>query len=236
MILPMDTRNRNKYVGSGGDSPGFFAHGVSFYKLFWIFFITSFIGAMIEILFMLVTHHDLQSRSSVIYGQFSLVWGLGGVLFTVCFSRLSSKRDLWTFLAGTFVGAAYEYVCSLFQELVFGASFWDYSHLPLNINGRVCLLFAMFWGLAAIVWVKDLYPRLCRLIGHIPNRLGKPLTWLVALFMLVNIVISAAALGRWHQREQNIPPRDPIEHFLDQHFPDSRIYKTYPTLKVAGTP
>ena len=126
--------------------PGFFARGVSYYKLFWVFFIASFLGAITETLFMLLTRGELQNRSGLIYGQFSLVWGLGAVLFTVCFHRLTGRRDLVIFLAGTVLGGAYEYLCSWVQEVLFGACFWDYSHIPLNINGRVSLLYSMFWG------------------------------------------------------------------------------------------
>ena len=32
---------------------------------------------------------------------------------------------------------AYEYLCSVFTEIVFGAVFWDYSALPFNLGGRI---------------------------------------------------------------------------------------------------
>lgn len=40
--------------------------------------------------------------------------------------------------------------------------FWDYSHLPLNIGGRIDPLFAVFWGIAAVVWMELLWPALGR--------------------------------------------------------------------------
>ena len=215
--------------------PGFFARGVSYYKLFWVFFIASFLGAITETLFMLLTRGELQNRSGLIYGQFSLVWGLGAVLFTVCFHRLTGRRDLVIFLAGTVLGGAYEYLCSWVQEVLFGACFWDYSHIPLNINGRVSLLYSMFWGVAAVLWVKDLYPRMCRWIGRIPGPIGKPLTWALTGFMAVNILLSAAALARWDARQMGRPPQNPVDVFLDVHFPDRRMYQNYSTLTFVGT-
>lgn len=79
------------------DHSRLFCRGVSYYKLFWVFFIASFLGAITETLFMLLTRGELQNRSGLIYGQFSLVWGLGAVLFTVCFHRLTGRRDLVSF-------------------------------------------------------------------------------------------------------------------------------------------
>ena len=189
--------------------PGFFARGVSYYKLFWVFFIASFLGAITETLFMLLTRGELQNRSGLIYGQI--------------------------FLAGTVLGGAYEYLCSWVQEVLFGACFWDYSHIPLNINGRVSLLYSMFWGVAAVLWVKDLYPRMCRWIGRIPGPIGKPLTWALTGFMAVNILLSAAALARWDARQMGRPPQNPVDVFLDVHFPDRRMYQNYSTLTFVGT-
>lgn len=143
---------------SSENIPGFFARGVNFYKLFWVFLIISFLGCLVETVFMLLTRGELQNRSGVIYGSFSLVWGLGAVLFTLCFHRLARYSSFLILLAGTVLGAVYEYACSWLQEVLFGACFWDYSHLPFNINGRVNLVFSLFWGVAAVLWVKWAYP------------------------------------------------------------------------------
>lgn len=220
---------------SSEEIPGFFARGVNRYKLFWVFFLASFLGAMAETLFMLLTRGELQNRSGVIYGQFSLVWGLGAALFTLCFQRLERAGAGGIFLLGALLGGGYEYLCSWVQEVLFGACFWDYSHLPLNINGRVSLIFAAFWGVAALVWVRLLYPWLCRVIGRIPNGAGKPLTAALCLFMVGNILISSAALARWNGRQMALAPRNGVEVFLDRHFPDKRMYQNYSTLTFVGT-
>lgn len=217
------------------DDPRFFARGVNFYKLFWLFFLTAFAGCLLECVFMLLTRGQLQNRSGVLYGPFSLVWGLGAVLFTLLFQRHQNARMLWLFLGGTALGAVYEYACSWVQEVFFGACFWDYSHLPFNINGRVNLLFSTFWGAAAVLWVKDLYPLLCRWIGRIPNRMGKPLTLALAALMAVNISLSAAALSRMDRRQLGIPARGPVEDFLDRHYPDERLQRIFTNLTYIGT-
>lgn len=215
--------------------PGFFAGGVNYYKLFWVFFLASFLGALAETAFMLVTRGVLQNRSGVIWGPFSLVWGLGAVLFTLTFHRMGNKKDLWVFLGGMVLGGGYEYVCSWFQEVVFGACFWDYSHLPLNINGRVSVFHCLFWGLAAVVWVELIYPLLCRILAVIPNRGGRGLTWALTLFMVCNMAVSAAALGRMDERQLGLPASNTVELFLDRRYPDEKLYKIYSNLVYVGT-
>lgn len=215
--------------------PGFFAKGINFYKLFWVFMITSFSGCLVEMVFMYLTWGKLQNRSGVIYGPFSLVWGLGAVLFTLVFRRVSAEKTFRIFLLGTLLGGVYEYACSWLQEVLFGACFWDYSHLPFNINGRVNLVFSLFWGAAAVLWVKHLYPFLCRAIGKLPSRGGKPLTIMFAALMVCNVALSAAALGRMDARQQGVPATNSVEVFLDQRYPNERLQRIFTNLTYIGT-
>ena len=66
------------------------------------------------------------------------------------------------------VCTAVEYVTGLFYEKVFRVSFWDYSHLPLNLGGWVCLLFALFWGVLALLVLHVIHPAAAWLAARIP--------------------------------------------------------------------
>ena len=224
--------NLEQAAPSQKPTPTVFAQGCSPTKLIWIFFIAALLGDIIETLFCRATMGIWMSRSSLIYGPFSIVWGLGAVMFTALLYRYKDKSEGYLFLAGTIVGGVYEYVCSVFTELVFGTVFWDYSHIPFNLAGRINLLYCFFWGIAAAVWMKVLYPRLSRLIERIPMKAGKVLTWVIVVFMVFNMAISALALGRYQQR-QSAPdaPTNGFTEFLDHYYPDERIHQVYPNMK-----
>lgn len=204
-----------------------FAKGYNFYKLFWIFLSCSFIGAIVEIFWCYLTMGKLMSRSSLIYGQFSIIWGLGTVLLTVILHKMVGKRDLSIFVVGTVAGGIYEYVCSLVAEALFGVRFWDYSDIAFNIDGRVNLLFCFFWGLIAVVWVQNIYPFLSSKIEKIPMNFGKYLTWILACFMIFNVCISALALVRSDQRQKNIQAQSPVDEYLDENYSDHFIAERY---------
>ena len=224
--------NLEQAAPSQKPKPTVFAQGCSPTKLIWIFFIAALLGDIIETLFCRATMGIWMSRSSLIYGPFSIVWGLGAVMFTALLYRYKDKSEGYLFLAGTIVGGVYEYVCSVFTELVFGTVFWDYSHIPFNLAGRINLLYCFFWGIAAAVWMKVLYPRLSRLIERLPMKAGKVLTWVIVVFMVFNMAISALALGRYQQR-QSAPdaPTNGFTEFLDHYYPDQRIHQVYPNMK-----
>lgn len=184
---------------------------------------------MTETIFCRLTTGVWMSRSSVVYGPFSLVWGFGAVLLTAILYQYRSRSDGFIFLFGTVLGGAYEYVCSVFTELVFGTVFWDYSHLPFNLGGRINLLYCFFWGIAAVVWLKSIYPRLSQWIERLPLRIGRVLSWVLILFMVVNIAVSCLAMGRYTQRQtMDAPPDTALGQLLDRRFPDSRMERIYP--------
>ena len=208
-----------------------FAQGCCFYKLACLFFLGAFLGDIIETIFCRLTAGVWMSRSSVVWGPFSIVWGLGAVLLTALLYKYRRKSDGYLFFVGTVAGGAYEYFCSVFTELVFGTVFWDYSHIPFNLGGRINLLYCFFWGIAAVVWLKVIYPVLSGWIEKLPIRAGKILTWALILFMLVNVILSALAMGRFVQRQGNPAPADnALGRFLDERFPDQRMERIYPNI------
>ena len=116
--------------------------------------------------------------------------------------------------------------------MLFGKVFWDYSKIPFNLGGRINLLYCFFWGIAAVVWLKGLYPRLSAWIERIPIRWGKAGTWVLIVFMVCNIIISALALDRYTQRSAGDAPQTTLGLFLDRHYPDQRIERVYPNAKI----
>ena len=210
-----------------------FAQGLNFYKLFWIFFIGCFIGVVLETLWCLVTRHHYESRAGVIYGPFNPVYGFGAVLLTLCLHQLRKKRDMWIFFGSLLLGGAFEYICSLFQELAFGTVSWEYSHTKFNLGGRTNLLYSFFWGVLGLLWVKDIYPFLSKTIEKIPIKFGKALTWVLCVFMVFNMGISALASARQADRRKGIPADNVVTQFLDRHYPDEFMQKIYPNAMQA---
>ena len=221
--LENSIRERNKLKEST-----VFAEGCSFYKLVSLFFIGAFLGDITETIFCLITTGTLMSRSSVVYGPFSIVWGLAIAAATLLLYKYKDSSDGFIFLVGTLLGGAYEYVCSVFTEIVFGTVFWDYSQIPFNLGGRINLLYCFFWGIAAVVWIKKLYPVFSGLIEKIPVKTGKIMTWILIAFMSCNIIVSCMALVRYNQRSNGIPADSGWQKVMDERFDDERLERIYP--------
>lgn len=207
-----------------------FYRNMTFNKLFWIFFIGCFFGVVIETLWCFVRNKRFESRKGLVYGPFNLVYGFGAVLMTLSLSWLEGQRDIFIFLGGTFVGGVYEYMCSYIQEKLFGSVSWDYKNFSYNLNGRINLLYCIFWGILGLVWVKDTYPKILRLIDKIPSAYENSLVIICLVFMIFNIFVSYCVVYRMNERKSFKSPKNKFWKYIDKHYPDEKVTKIYPNM------
>lgn len=212
--------------------PNVFAYGCCFDKIVWLFTLGAFLGDLAETVFCRITAGTWMSRSSLVWGPFSIVWGIAIAAATALLYKYRERSDSFLFIAGTCLGGVYEYFCSVFTELVFGKVFWDYSEIPFNLGGRINLLYCFFWGIAAVVLIKFLYPALSALIEKIPVKTGKILTWILILFMVFNMFVSSMALIRSDQRSRGIKAQHSWQRTMDERFDDERLQKIYPNALI----
>lgn len=209
--------------------------GPSLSDLFWLFMIGAFLGDIVETLYCRVVGGVWMSRSSVVWGPFSVVWGLALVMASVMLRRDKGRSDRSIFVFGVIMGGVYEYVCSAVGELLFGVVFWDYSGFLFNLGGRINLLYCFFWGIAAVVWLRYGDPLVEKMMAKLRRHIRPWMTITLAVVMAVNMTISALALARYNARTDGIPPANHLEEVLDQRFGNERMERIYPNAKKADT-
>lgn len=204
-----------------------FAQGINAYKLMLVCFVGSFAGVVVESIWCILRHGYLESRAGLVYGPFNLLYGVGALTLTLALYRFRNRGRWLSFLGGMLVGSVVEYVCSWGQELILGSRSWDYSRMPFNLNGRICLLYSCFWGVLGVLWIKDIYPRMAKWILKLPNRFGKIATWCVSVFLVINCVVSMVAVYRWSERVHDVPASNSFWEMVDERFPDERMERVY---------
>lgn len=203
----------------------------NFYHYVWIFIVGCYLGFGVETLWCLIKNGYIESRKSLVLGHLSIAYGMGAVLLTLLLVHFQ-KSSLWKIFLVAFVsGTVVEYICSLGQEICFGSVAWNYSHLPLNINGRVCLLYSVFWGVLGLVWVKLVIPSMSRAFDKIHIPFDKAIIWVFILFFVLDAVLSASAAIRMNERDNGEKPSNHFEQFLDVHFDDNKMHEIYANSK-----
>lgn len=194
-------------------------------KIFWIFVIGSIFGFFAEMLYALVYTRAIVIRKGLIYGPFIQVYGIGAIAYYLLTSKVKDPKKL--FFMGMIGGGTIEYIFSFLQEIFFGTISWDYSKLFLNLNGRTCLLYCVYWGVIAVVFLKVVYPVFQKIEGLIYKKSVRIFTVFFMIFMIFDITISCMAADRQLKRRQNIPPQSAVDEFLDRTYPDELLDKVY---------
>ncbi len=199
--------------------------------IFWIFIIGSILGYIFEMIVVLFQKGYFESRQGLIYGPFTPVYGIGGVVYYIVFKLIKTRNKGKVFLISMILGGVTEYIASYVQEKVFGTVSWDYSNLLFNINGRTSLLHCTYWGIAGILYILCIEPKIEKLRENI-NKFGfKMLTSVLSIFMIFNITISCLAAERQEDRRYNIQAQSKLDVFLDKYYPDEYMNKIFANKK-----
>ena len=196
-------------------------------KIFILFMIGSIIGYIVEMIVALVQEGHLESRQGVIYGPFTPIYGIGIVVYYLCFNKIKTRNKKKIFLISMLIGGIIEYLCSFLQEKIFGTVSWDYSNWILNINGRTTLIHCTYWGLAGLLYMSLIEPIIPKIEEIIQKNTIKVITAGVAILMIFNITISSMAAIRQKERKYNIEPTSNIDIFLDKNYPDEYMDKIF---------
>lgn len=227
--------------------------GCSIWRILAYFIIYSIIGYIIETIFGIITKGVWESRQSFLYGPFCAIYGLGAVIMILALQNFSQNNNR-LFFGGFIVGSIVEYVVSWIGEVILNVKWWDYSNMPLNLNGRICVFFSIFWGLLAIYLMSYINPRVDRLIEWIKSKIKinklKVITVLTTAFLFIDFILTGVALEYFIVRkvhENNLPVvnKEQIDmvyekiygdektsKFIDEFWDDKKMIKTFPNLKI----
>lgn len=171
--------------------------GISIWRLLAYFIIYSIIGFLIETMYAFVLYGVVESRQSFLYGPFCSIYGLGAVAM-ICTLQYFGKNVHTLFLGGFISGSITEYIVSFVGEKLLNTSWWDYSDKFLNINGRICFIYSVFWGLLGLYLMKVINPKVDKLIEWIKSKISinklRTITMIVIIGMFVDCVVSGIAI------------------------------------------
>ncbi|MCK5199002.1 MAG: putative ABC transporter permease, partial [Spirochaetales bacterium] len=134
---------------------------------FLVFIIYSFIGWIIESGYRTVLEKGRFINSGSLFGPFVPIYGFGATAILLIELYIGSLAFSLQIIIFSVTATAIEYLTSYILEKKFSMRFWDYSTYPLNIKGRVCLLYSGFWALLSAIQIVYIQPFIDSFINSI---------------------------------------------------------------------
>lgn len=158
--------------------------------------IYSFLGFLVEVAFARLMHNPKRDRKCRYFLPICPVYGLGAVSLLLLPEAI--RHDpLLLFPCAALACTVVEYFTALVYEKVFLVPFWDYSHLPLNLHGRVCPLFSLIWGILSAAMLYYIHPWVAQFTALLPPWLFLP----ILLFSILDLVFTLYVLRRTRDTE-----------------------------------
>lgn len=126
-------------------------------------------------------------------GPICPIYGIG-VGIVVQFLTPYKENLVLLYIASVVMVTALEWVTGFILEKIFHNKWWDYSKMPLNLNGYVCLLFSLIWGVACVLIVDFIHPLIHKVLSWIPFPVGMTLIVVLSIVMFVDLYVTASTI------------------------------------------
>ncbi len=160
-----------------------------FSLLTFYFFTASLCGFLWEVLIFFIKEGHFRNRG-FFYGPWLPVYGTGAVLMYLLLSK-QKRHPVKVFIYSLLIGTSLELVIGWILDYFWDLRYWDYSGYPFHFHGYICLISALGFGIAGVLWICLLSVFLGKFWFRIP---GKFRYTVQALLLLLFIVDCTAAL------------------------------------------
>lgn len=172
--------------------------GYSIYEIAGLFFIYAFLGWCVEVVYCGLSEGHFINRG-FLNGPVCPIYGVGGVLVVLCLTPISHNL-LALFIGSAILTSILELVTGFALDKIFHTRWWDYSDLPFNIGGYICLKYSVYWGLVCIALMKFIHPAIIDLIRLVPRLLGVILLIIFGVTFVTDIVITVISINKLTKR------------------------------------
>lgn len=170
---------------------------MSIYYSILYFFVYGFLGWCTEVIFAAFKQHRFVNRG-FLNGPICPIYGVGVTLVIACLEAFQSNL-LLLYIFSVILVTVLEGVTGWAMDKLFHNKWWDYSKLPFNIGGYVCLLFSLIWGVACVFIVYFVHPLIHQVLSLIPHTAGIALIAILGIALLSDIIVTTSAIVKFNQ-------------------------------------
>lgn len=154
-----------------------------------LFLLYSFLGWCVESIYCFIIDKKFVNRGFLV-GPYLPIYGLG-CLIIVTLLNIFRESPIFLFIMASLICSVLEYVTSYIMEKIFKTRWWDYSQMKFNINGRVCLRNAIFFGILACIMSYLINPFVLKILKCIDITLLKVIVSICFVIFTVDVFVSS---------------------------------------------
>lgn len=172
-------------------------------------------------------------RRDLLYGYFTSMYGIAGVVITMVVEYLGENKIGSIFFSSVIISGIIEYMTSLILEKWFGLKFWDYTRIKPNLHGRVNLWYLILFGICGVCWSK-VYVNLVDVVKFNYGRGFIVGSLVVMVFFICNFIITGMLFYRYKKRREGILPQSHFDKWLDLKYNDNKIRSIFPAIELSS--
>lgn len=170
---------------------------IEFYIVF--FAVYSFSGWVIEVIYRSSKQNHL-INAGLMHGPFVPIYGLGAFIIIGLENVLDPIHIMGRLAIYFLLLSVLEYSAGFLLEKIFKLKLWDYSDHKLNLHGRVCLLFSVFWAGFAYIFIEIIHPFVSETVLALDRETVRFSAMAFTLYFGIDIILSATSAAAFRKK------------------------------------
>lgn len=160
------------------------------YNLIGYFYFYSFFGWLMETIYCFALSGQFTKRG-YLYGIICPIYGFGAIILLYLLSDQRIKNSkVKKFITSMIICTVFELVVAVVLENFFNIALWDYSDNFLNLDGKICLISSVYWGILGLLLSEVIQPFISKKISKINDISYKVISSILVIITIVDFVFS----------------------------------------------
>lgn len=203
--------------------------------LFLLFIVYSITGWIIEVI---ATYPDTKCfvNRGFLIGPYCPIYG--NCAIAMIFLLHNVTNPILLFVLSILICSIGEYVTSYAMEKIFHARWWDYSKNKFNLNGRICLINSLAFGVLGFLLIKFVNPFVVGLITKLSPTMMNVLFYTILSLFIIDNVISFKVIFKiknmsikYVHLDNTKEITEKVKKILSNNILAKRVFKAFPNIR-----
>lgn len=165
-------------------------------------------------------------------GPYCSIYGFGALIMLLVLSKYKDD-PINLYVMFVVYASILEYFTSYLMEKLFNARWWDYSKVKFNLNGRICLINSLAFGVLGIVLGYLLNPLIVQALSAMPGIALSCISITIMILFFTDLSITFKIISKLRKnivllnKDMTEDIRKQVTKFIEKN----HIFRAFPLLR-----